>query len=472
MEDKRTKIVCTIGPASSSVSMLARMIKAGMNVARLNFSHGSHADHKKLVRHIRSASKKAGKQVAILQDLQGPKIRVGELPEDGVKLKAREKIVFKSDSNEYEKNGPIPVGYDQLHKDVKVGQRILMDDGRLEAKVTRVKGRSISATVVLGGVLTSHKGINLPDSNVSASAFTAKDKEDLMFGLTLGVDWVALSFVTSAEIVRNVRRTIKAKCRSIGCAPPKIMVKIERAQAVERFDEILAAADGVMIARGDLGIEVPFEHVPILQKEFVEKCREIGKPVVVATHMLDSMTSSPRATRAETSDVANAVIDHADAVMLSGESATGKYPHEAVKTMSLILKETEASRLDDIGFFQVHDIPDIGTSIAQSLHVMAQNNQIDLIATAASYELVAQHINLFRPEVPIVIACPNEAIARQTLVRSGIFPIVLTDEPGTFIHRMERALRRMGYGKGNKKRVAYLTTTPAREIQLTIRGCC
>lgn len=464
--------MCTIGPASSSLSMLTRMMKAGMNVARLNFSHGTHQDHKNLIKHVRSAAKKAGRRVAVLQDLQGPKIRVGKLPEEGIVLKKHQKISFKTNIEEYVPGGPIPVTYKDLHKDVKKGQRILLDDGRFEVKVTAVRANSIFASVVVGGAITSNKGMNLPDSTVSASAFTKKDREDLLFGLEQGVDWVALSFVTSPDVVRRVRKLINARCRTLHCIPPKIIVKIERAQAVERFDEILKAADAIMVARGDLGIEIPFEQVPIFQKECIEKGRLSGKPVVVATHMLDSMTGSPRATRAEASDVANAVIDHADAVMLSGETATGEFPYEAVRAMARIIKETEKSRLDDISFFQVHDIPNIGVSMAQSLHVMAINNQVDLLATASTYSIVSDHINVFRPELPIVVACKNETAARQQMLRSGVHSVVMDDDPGTFIHRMERELRKMGYGKRHNKRVAYLSATPVKEIRLVIRGCC
>lgn len=468
MEEKRTKLVCTIGPASSSVSMLTRMMKAGMNVARLNFSHGTHKDHKQLVRNIRSASRKTGKTVAILQDLQGPKIRVGDLPDEGVQLRPKQKIQFDTGLREYKKGGRLPVTYKSLHKDVKKDHRVLMDDGRLEAKVTGVRGRVISAVVVTGGVLKSHKGMNLPDSKISTSAFTKKDHEDLLFGLEQEVDWVALSFVTTPAVVEKVRKIIRAKCRSLGSIEPKIIVKIERREAVERFVDILGAADGIMLARGDLGVEIPFEEVPILQKEFIEICRQTGKPIVVATHMMDSMVASPRPTRAEASDVANAVIDHTDGVMLSAESATGQYPAVTVQAMATIVRETEESRLDDITFFQLHDIPDIGTGIAHALHVLAENDQIDFIVTSSSYGDIARKINVFRPNAPIILACPNKEKARQMMMKAGVYTVVATDEPATFIHRMQRKLRAMKLLK-TKHKVAYVTLAPSGEIQLTIR---
>lgn len=468
MEEKRTKLVCTIGPASSSVSMLSRMMKAGMNVARLNFSHGTHKDHKQLVRNVRAASRKTGKTVAILQDLQGPKIRVGDLPEEGVKLRKGQKISFNTALKEYKTGDHLPVTYAQLHKDVKKDHRILMDDGRLEAKVTAVRGRTISATVVTGGVLKSHKGMNLPDSKISTSAFTTKDHEDLLFGLEQGVDWVALSFVTTPDVIHKVRGVIRAKCRSLGTVQPRIIVKVERREAVERFIEILDAADGIMLARGDLGVEIPFEEVPILQKEFIEICRQTGKPIVVATHMMDSMVASPRPTRAEASDVANAVIDHTDGVMLSAESATGQYPAVTVQAMATIVRETEESRLDDITFYQLHNIPDIGTGIAHALHVLAENDQIDFIVTSSTYGDIAQKINVFRPNAPIILACPNGTIARQMMMKAGIYTVVMTDEPATFIHRMQRKLRALKIIK-TKHKVAYVTLAPSGEIQLTVR---
>ncbi len=463
---RRTKIVATIGPASSSVRVLTRMINAGMGVARLNFSHGTHPQHKSLIRHIRSASHKTGKEVAILQDLQGPKIRVGELPEGGIELKRGEKVVFRTGVDGYE-HDEIPVTYDQFHKDVKKDHRIYLNDGRLEAIVQSVRGRRVHAKVKTGGTLTSHKGINIPDSNVSTPSFTKKDHEDLLFGLEQGVDWVALSFVTSEEVVLKVRKIIRAKCRSLGSVMPKIIVKIERREAVDGFLEILNAADGIMLARGDLGIEIPPEEVPIIQKEFVEICRQAGKPAVVATHMLDSMTDSPRATRAEISDVANAVIDHADGVMLSAESATGEYPDLAVRTMADVIDETEASRLDDINFYQWHNIPDVSTSIAQNLHVMAENGQIDMIVSSATFPL-SSSLNIFRPNVPIVMACPNKAVARQMMLRAGVYGMVLKDDPATFINRAQNVLRKRKL-ISKTDRVAYILATPSGEIQLTVR---
>ena len=308
----------------------------------------------------------------------------------------------------------------------------------------------------------------MPDSSVSGSSFTKKDEEDLLFGLQQGVDWIALSFVSNAKTIERVRKLIKEKCRYLGTTPPRIISKIERREALDRFEEIMGASDAIMLARGDLGVEINPEQVPIVQKEVIELCRQSGKPVVVATHMLDSMTKSPRATRAETSDVANAVIDHADAVMLSAESATGDYPDKTVQTMNTVIAEAENSRFDDIGFYQIHDIEDIETSIAQTLHVMSRNDQIDVIATSSTYGCVTEAINMFRPDAKIILACPNKTVARQMAMRSGVTPIVLSDAPGTFLHRMESKMRkdRLVF---SKQRVAYVTKAPHGVIQLTIK---
>ncbi len=465
---RRTKIVATIGPSSSSAAMLVRMMRAGLDVARLNFSHGSYADHKVLVRHVRQAAKKIGKTVAILQDLQGPKIRVGKLPEEGIELHRGQVIQLNTGIDEYKEGHPLPVTYGDLHKDLKKGHRLFINDGFIETVVESVRGKMITLKVVHGGPVTSNKGMNLPDSTVSAPAMTEKDHEDLMFGLEQGVDFVALSFVTHAEEIKKARRIIDAKCRSLGCISPKIIAKIERPEAVEGFEDILDVVDGIMIARGDLGVEIKPEQVPIVQKDMIELCRQTGKPVIVATHMMESMTKNPRATRAETSDVANAIIDHTDAVMLSAETATGEHPYVVVKTMASIIDEAEASRFDDISFYEISDLGALPKSIAQSVHLMAENKQIDFIATCSSYSFIASTINIFRPNVPIMMACPNKYIARQMVLRAGIHPMVLSDAPGTFILRMERYLRRNKIVK-KTSHVAYVTAVPSGEVQLIVR---
>lgn len=345
MKEKRTHIVCTVGPASEKPTMLEKMMRAGMDVARLNFSHATSKDHARLIRSIRAAAKKVKKHVPIIGDLQGPKIRLGILPESGVDLPQGGTVALTTATDKFVE-GRIPVTYKNLHKDVKKGHRILIEDGIFELVVSGVSGRNIQTKVVNGGKVTSHKGMNFPDSILKVSAITAKDKDDAMFGIQKGVEWLALSFVTSAVSVRALRAFIKKQTPK-GKPLAKIIVKIEKHEAIDHFDEILKATDGIMIARGDLGVELNAEEVPIRQKEIIHACRHANKPVVVATQMLDSMIRNPRPTRAEVSDVANAVFDCASAVMLSGESASGKYPLQAVKMMAKIVKEAEGSCYDD-----------------------------------------------------------------------------------------------------------------------------
>ncbi|MEI6510614.1 MAG: pyruvate kinase [Candidatus Uhrbacteria bacterium] len=411
---KRTKIVCTIGPASDTPATLSAMIKSGMNVARLNFSHGTHAGHAKLVRTIRATAKKAGETVAILGDLQGPKIRIGVVPDAGVVLRNGETVT-------------LPVTYSALYKDVKRGDRVMIDDGIIEVSYVSGKAGFMTAKVVNGGTVTSHKGMNFPDSTLRVSSLTAKDKEDIIFGVQQGVDWMALSFVTSAKDVKTLRRLIAAASpslnHSITQSLPKIIVKIEKHEALENFDEILAATDAVMVARGDLGVETPAEDVPLRQKEIVEKCRLAGKPVVVATQMLDSMTRNPRPTRAEVSDVANAVIDHADAVMLSGESATGKYPKQAVATMAKIIAETEASKFDDVA---AEEIAGSGVgALSETLKAFVAGDLISGIVASHSFAPWAERLMIARPEVPLFLGCATEAEARQVGIRWGVRAFVL-----------------------------------------------
>ena len=316
-----------------------------MDVARLNFSHATHKDHARLIRAIRACAKKAGKTVPILVDLQGPKIRLGELPQAGVELPQGGMVTLTTATDKYSV-GKFPVTYKSLHKDVKKGDRVLIDDGIFELVVTRVTGRHIQTKVVNGGKVTSHKGMNFPDSSLKVAAITPKDKQDALFAIENGVAWIALSFATSASPVRALKRLIKQHTPK-GKIAARVIVKIEKHEAIDRFDEILKAADAIIIARGDLGVEIEAQEVPIRQKELIHASRHAGKPVVVATQMLDSMIRNPRPTRAEVSDVAGAVFDCASAVMLSGETASGKYPVQAVKMMAKIVKEAEASCYDD-----------------------------------------------------------------------------------------------------------------------------
>ena len=331
---RRSKIVATLGPASSTPEMIQTLVEAGIDVARLNFSHGTHDMHRANFEAVREASRKAGRPVAILQDLQGPKIRVGKFPDGKFELKEGEEVIITTDLASAAAGTRIPCTYAGLPGDVRAGDPILLADGNFRLETLRVKGHDVTARVVVGGTLTNNKGINLPGTAVAIPALTPKDLDDLLFGLSLGVDYIAASFVRSADDVRDVRR-------HAGSTP--IIAKIEKPQAVERLDEICLAADGIMVARGDLGVEMPLEKVPLIQKAAVEKINRFGKTAIVATQMLESMISNPTPTRAEVSDVANAILDGADAVMLSAESAAGQYPERAVRTMGSIIEEVEKS---------------------------------------------------------------------------------------------------------------------------------
>ena len=446
---KRTKIICTIGPASQKETILTSMMKAGMDVARLNFSHGTHASHAKLFRLVRKTAKKLNKSIAIIGDLQGPKIRLGVLPDAGVSIPTGSTVVFSTAITEYKSN-MIPLTYANLHKDIKVGHRMLIDDGILEAVVTQISGRTITAIMKNGGMVTSHKGMNFPDSTLKVSSLTDKDREDVVFGVQLGVDLLALSFVTSADDVKLLRRLIKQAAKP-GQILPRIIVKIEKHEAIEHFDEILSATDAVMVARGDLGVEIPAEEVPIRQKEMIEKCRMAGKPVVVATQMLDSMMRNPRPTRAEVSDVANAVCDHTDGVMLSGESASGKFPLAAVKMMAKIVLETEASKFDDVTRL-VASSKDQAVSIANAIQLLVAQKSIDGILASQERAPWSETVLRAHPEVPLFLAVPNKEIEQQAVLRWGVVPFVLKNaNEKTFVKRAVTELRKKKWIKKGMK---------------------
>ena len=331
---RRAKIVATLGPASSTPEVIQSLVNAGMDVARLNFSHGTHEMHRANFDAVRRAAERAGRPIAILQDLQGPKIRVGMLKGGQYLLTEGENVVITTDLESATDGSKVPCTYAGLPGDVKPGDPILLADGIFRLEVLKVEGQDVTARVIVGGVLTDRKGINLPGAAVAIPALTPKDLDDLLFGLSLGVDYVAASFVRSADDIHDVRR-------HAGSLP--IIAKIEKPQAVERLDEICVAADGIMVARGDLGVEMPLEKVPLIQKMAIEKINRFGKTAIVATQMLESMVQNPTPTRAEVSDVANAIIDGADAVMLSAESASGKWPERAIRTMGSIIEEVERS---------------------------------------------------------------------------------------------------------------------------------
>ena len=389
---KKTKIVCTIGPASQEPDMLLKMVKSGMNVARLNFSHGSYSSHLLNTERIRKISKTQNTAIAILQDLQGPKIRVGNLDKT-VEIKSGQIVTVGKDfSLDFDISGS-----------VKPGERILIEDGLLEMVVVKVVGKNITCKVSNGGTVRSHKGINIPDSKIKFPVMTEKDKRDLKFGLKNNVDYVAISFVRNKEDILNIKKMID-KWNPKHFEKPLVIAKIEKPEAISHFDEILKATDGVMVARGDLGVELPDWDVPVLQKNIIEKCRIVGKPVIVATQMLDSMIRNPRPTRAEVSDVANAVIDGADAVMLSGESAFGSYPVEAVQEMCNVVLATEQS-----DYLETSDI-------------FSKMTTVELCAVAgvaANFE-EAKELSTQRPEQLLLLSAKKPKTHRQLSLLWGV----------------------------------------------------
>lgn len=411
---KRTKIVCTIGPASESVKTLTEFVNNGMNVARLNFSHGTFETHAKLIRNLRTVASKTKQPIAILQDLQGPKIRVSTLAKP-VNITAGKTITIGKDFG---------IDYD-FSKFVKPGHRILIEDGIMELHVKKVQGKNIVCLVKTTGVIKSNKGINLPDTRITERVMPDKDVEDLKFGLKQNVDYVALSFVRHAKDVNHLRSLI-TKYLPKGMTPPQIIVKIELPEAVLKFDEILAATDAVMVARGDLGVEIDETKVPVVQKMMIEKCRQAAKPVIVATQMLDSMIRNPRPTRAEVTDVASAVMDKVDAVMLSGESAFGAYPVEAVSTMNKIIIETEnseyvtAETCEYVGDVESTEVAMLSDSVAY----LAESTLSSAIIAGTQTGFTARFLSQPRPHVKLIMLTDNPTAVRQMALLWGVTPVL------------------------------------------------
>jgi pyruvate kinase len=418
---RRTKIVATIGPASRDPERLERLVKAGANVLRLNFSHGTHEEHAGVVRAAREISARLGEPVALLQDLSGPKIRTGRVAGGQIQLRDGARVAITTDESVEGTPELISTTYDALPRDVREGDQILLDDGNLELRVLSVSDGRIEAEVVDGGPLSSHKGMNLPGVNMSVPALTEKDRRDLAFGLEQGVDYVALSFVREAADVEEVKALIGAA--ALGHDVP-VIAKIEKPQAVDNLTAILDVADGVMVARGDLGVEIGTEEVPTVQKKIIAAANAAGRVVITATQMLESMIDNPRPTRAEASDVANAILDGTDAVMLSGESAVGRFPVEAVETMARIALYTE----DHAPAWTSEQEPrGTGTPVARSLARVAASVVAELgckmIAAFTESGITAQLVSGFRPRVPIVAVTGDERVYRQLALWWDVLPV-------------------------------------------------
>ncbi len=419
---RKAKIVATIGPASQDEAMLENLIRAGMNVARLNFSHGTHDEHAARIRLIREVAKRLNLSVGILQDLQGPKIRVGELAQPLQLAGGQVVHLYAEGGTVPEGEGPkIPVDFRQLFESVQPSDRLLLDDGRLALKVESVGDCVLEARVIVGGPLTSHKGINLPGVRLRIEGFTEKDQEDLAFGMSQGVDAVAISFVRSAADARRVRTAMEGL--SQGKDMPLLIAKLEKPEALDDLDAILETVDGVMVARGDLGVELPPERVPALQKTIIRSANRCAKLVITATQMLESMISNPLPTRAEASDVANAIFDGSDAVMLSAESASGKYPVEAVQMMHRIITEAE-SHFPEWGkeeLVQGLEGSD-AASMARAAHELAHDSNVTAVTCFTLRGRSAWLISKIRPRVPILAFTPREETYRQLAFLWGVTP--------------------------------------------------
>jgi pyruvate kinase len=415
---RRTKIVATLGPASDSEERLSALMEAGADVFRLNFSHGSAEAKSELIRRIREISRRRQRAVAILGDLQGPKIRTGLMKNGTLDLIAGQEVTITT--RELLGEGElIPTTYRELPGDVRAGDSILLDDGLMELSVLQVGGEEVRCRVIVGGVLKDRKGMNLPGAHVSAPAMTAKDREDLEFCMREGVDYIALSFVRRAEDIIELKDILlhhKAEIR--------VIAKIEKPQAVENFDAILEVTDGVMVARGDLGVEMSPELVPLIQKKIIRKCNEVGKPVITATQMLESMIEHPRPTRAETSDVANAILDGTDAIMLSAETASGKYPVEAVSLMVRVARDVEREPILQERVF--HRIPELRgyrslpEAIGQAAVRVAENTGATAILAFTQTGSTAAMVAKYRPTIPIYAVTPSQAVRRRLSLYAGV----------------------------------------------------
>jgi pyruvate kinase len=414
---RRAKIICTLGPSSESQQAIEALIRAGMDVARLNFSHGDHDFHRMLVNRVRAAAGAVGKPVAILQDLQGPKIRCGMMENGGAELVPGAECVITIDEvlGTAQRFSTV---YQALPRDVEPGEQILLDDGNFTLEVIEKSDREVRCKVIYGGLLKNKKGINLPFSNVSAPSLTEKDIRDAHFGAEVGVDAVALSFVRTRADVRTLRRELAhAKSR------PIVIAKIEKPQAIEQLEGILEESDGVMVARGDLGVEMPTEKVPMLQKHIVEEANRRGKIVIVATQMLESMITNPRPTRAEASDVANAVLDGADCVMLSAETASGKHPNLVVETMASIVVEAEASprlRTDRLDFLAAAEANDFQNAVAQAAVRAGKELHARAIVVFSTSGNTARLLSDYRPKVPVLALVPSLGEQRRLAFSWGL----------------------------------------------------
>lgn len=418
---RRTKIVCTIGPASEKVSTLIKMMNAGMNVARLNFSHGTHEDHTRRIAAIREAAGKLGKNIAVLLDTKGPEIRLGYLETEPIQLETGQNIILTTENIKGTKER-LPVTYKGLPKDVSHGDKILISDGLIELKVLSTTRKEVECEVINGGEITSQKGVNLPGISVNLPAVTDRDVEDILFGIKQGLDFIAASFIRKANDILAIRQIVEESGADLD-----IIAKIESREGVNNIDEIIKVADGVMVARGDLGVEIPVEEVPIIQKMIIDKCNRAGKPVITATQMLESMIHNPRPTRAEASDVANAILDGTDAIMLSGETAAGKYPIESVETMARIARRAEAALPYDQILRQKRKglARTVTDAISHATCSSAHDLEAAAILTSTETGHTAKMVSKYRPKAPVIAVTPEASVLRKLALIWGVQPLLV-----------------------------------------------
>ncbi len=418
---RHTKIVCTIGPETSSPERLRALVDAGMNVARLNFSHGTHEDHRAVIRVLRDLTDRHGSPIGILADLSGPKIRLGEVAHGPIRLNESDALTL-TDEQVIGTRTRIGVNYPYLADDVRVDDPILMNDGAVAARVVEISGRDVICRIEQGGEINSRKGVNFPNTPLRVPSLTEKDRTDLAMALNEGVDFVAMSFVRSADDMRTLRSLV----RDAG-ADVKIVAKIEKREALEGFDEILDVSDAIMVARGDLGVETNLARVPLVQKNLIERARKLGRPVITATQMLESMIGNAMPTRAEVADVANAILDGTDAVMLSGETAVGRHPIETAKTMARVIDATEASELHWQQFRRRSDRNEfsVAESIGNSVAQISVDLKVAAIVVSTTSGSTALTVSKFRPRAPIVAGTPRPDVARRLTLSWGVIPVDL-----------------------------------------------
>jgi pyruvate kinase len=441
---RKTKIIGTIGPNFCSYDNLKSLFNAGMDAVRLNFSHGDYAFFKQVITLIRNLAQELNKNIVIIQDLCGPKIRVGEIKPGGLTLTKDDIITVYPEGYELENAlEKIVISFAELSQSVKPGNRILLDDGNLELEVVALEPPLVQCRVITGGVLTSHKGVNLPGADLKISALTPKDRSDLEFGLAQGVDWVALSFVRQAEDIKELKTLMQQLGRQV-----PILAKIEKAEGVENLNEILFESDGILVARGDMGVELPLEEVPVIQKRIIDKCNREAKPVITATQMLDSMQEHPRPTRAEVEDIATAIWEGSDALMLSGETASGKYPLQAVEVMARVAEYAEQD-MPPLNYKFKPAANNVLEALSRATYEISESLKAAAIVVSTSSGRSAMVISKFKTKAPIIALTEVPETLKTLALSWGVFPILVPEEPDTesFLKTIEAELISRAYAQ-------------------------